>query len=96
MVKGQLVRVNGYHWFGEIVDVAVSDERIMLLIHSPKAIWRNHRPEWLEYHPNQIAPATIEEAAASVDTYIERIEKMLNDTKSLKEKWEKERQPVMA
>ncbi|RUM47748.1 MAG: hypothetical protein DSY80_00580 [Desulfocapsa sp.] len=89
MVKGQLVSVNGRHWYGEIVDVAVSDYgRIMLLINSPKAIWRNHRPEWLEYNPKQIAPAKATEAIASVDTYIERIEKMLEDVENLKQRWE--------
>lgn len=59
----------------------------MLLIHSPKGIWRNHRPEWLEYHPDQIKPASKESAVKSVDTYIERVELMLKDVKVLQEEW---------
>ena len=47
--RGALVKVQ--HWYGLVEDVAVSDQHVMVLIKSPKGIWRNQRnaSEWLEY-----------------------------------------------
>ncbi len=83
---GNIVRVQ--HWYGEIVDVAVSDERIMVLVASPKGIWRNHPAEWLEFDPRQITPASIEDAVESFEIYEERIEKMLQDVQAMKARWQ--------
>jgi hypothetical protein len=61
----------------------------MVLIKSPKGIWRNHPPEWLEFDPKQITPASLEEALASFEIYIQRIEKMLEDVKTMRHEWQK-------
>ena len=87
MTPGQLVRVNGRHWYGEIVDVAISNKRIMLLISSPKGIWRNHGPEWLEYIPEQIKPATTIAAIENAENYVQRIEKNLADAQAMQKRW---------
>ena len=74
---GALIKVQ--HWYGEVIDVAVSDERIMLLVASPKGIWRNHPAEWLEYDEKQITAADMNDAVNSIAVYRERIQKMLAD-----------------
>lgn len=82
---GAIVRVQ--HWYGEIVDVAVSHQRIMVLVKSPKGIWRNHPAEWLEFDEKQITPAVVDDALSSFDVYTERIEKMLADIETMKATW---------
>ncbi|MGB8646189.1 MAG: hypothetical protein WCF84_13205 [Anaerolineae bacterium] len=72
---------------GEIVDIAVSPERVMLLVKSPKGIWRNHPAEWLEFKPEAIKPATLERAARDIDLYREYITCMLADLEALKSAW---------
>jgi hypothetical protein len=57
---GAVVKVQ--HWYSEIIDVAVSDSRLMVLVKSPKGIWRNHPAEWLEFDEQQIIPASLDEA----------------------------------
>ena len=83
--KGALIKVQ--HWFGEVVDVAISEDRIMVLVTSPKGVWRNHPAEWLEYQAGQITPADPDAAVDNVDHYYERVEEMLNQLKELKKKW---------
>lgn len=84
---GQLVMTDG--WPGEIADVAESDTgTIMVCINSPKAIWRNHRPEWLPYIEGRITPVSFERTVAIFDTYIERVEIMLENLKKMRTKWE--------
>ncbi|MDM8521629.1 hypothetical protein QUF64_16410 [Anaerolineales bacterium HSG6] len=82
---GQLVKVQ--HWYGQIEDVAVSDKRIMVLVKSPKGIWRNHPAEWLEFKPQQIKPASAEEAVQSIDIYTERVKQMLADIEQTRQAW---------
>lgn len=82
---GGIVKVQ--HWYGEIVDVAVSDRRIMVLVKSPKGIWRNHPAEWLEYDESQITPAAPDEAVSSIEVYQERVERMLEEIEGLRESW---------
>jgi acetolactate synthase small subunit len=74
-----LVKVQ--HWYGIVEDVAVSDKRTMVLIKSPKGIWRNQRDasEWLEYIEGQIVPATPEEMEREITAHAERIKRMLAD-----------------
>lgn len=60
-------------WVGQIVDMAVTESgRVMLLITSPKGIYRNHRDEWLEYQPGLILPAARDDYLREVQFYIQR------------------------
>lgn len=61
---------------GRVVDIAVSDERVMVLVESPKGIWRNHPAEWLEYKPDAIKPATPERIARDFELYRTHIANM--------------------
>lgn len=76
---GAFVKVQ--HWYGVVEDVAVSPVRIMVLIKSPKGIWRNQRDasEWLEYIEGQIVPAEREAIEQDIDAHAERIRRMLTD-----------------
>jgi len=82
---GRLVKVQ--HWYGEIEDVAVSDKRIMLLIKSPKGIWEHDPIEWLEFNPQQIRPASVEEATQSIAIYTARVQQMLTEIEQTKQAW---------
>ena len=82
---GNIVKVQ--HWYGMVEDVCVSDKHIMVLVSSPKGVWRNHPAEWLQYHEGQIVEADKEEAINSIDIYITRISKMLEDVKKVKNDW---------
>ncbi len=83
--KGALVKVQ--YWVGEIEDVCVSDTRIMVLVSSPKGIWRNHPAEWLEYQEGQIVSATGKEAIESINVYIDRVHDMLDVLTEQRIKW---------
>lgn len=72
---------------GEVVDVAVSAERIMVLVKSPKGIWRNHAAEWLEYKEGAIKPATRERALSDLELYRSYIERMLRELDTLGANW---------
>jgi len=74
---------------GEIVDVAISPERVMVLIKSPKGIWRNHPAEWLEYHEGAIKPATRERAERDLELYQRYILKMASDLDEIRDAWMK-------
>jgi len=76
---GTLVKVP--HWHGIVEDVAISSERVMVLIKSAKGIWRNQRDasEWLEYIEGQIVPAASDEFAADLAAHADRIRKMLTE-----------------
>jgi len=82
---GALVKVQ--HWYGQVVDLAESSSGVMVRVASPKALWRYHSPEWLEFDPTQIKPATREEAAASCDLYIERVVRTLHSIEEMKAGW---------
>jgi len=88
MKIGRLVRIHGYHWFGEICDVAETDTgKIMLQINSPKAVWYGHQPEWLEFLNGQIEPATAEEAKRDIDMYLLRLEQAREAVEKLAARW---------
>ncbi len=76
---GALVKVQ--HWHGLIEDVAISSERVMVLIKSAKGIWRNQRDasEWLEYIEGQIVIADPDEFTADLNAHADRIRRMLTD-----------------
>lgn len=71
---GSYIRVA--EWIGQIIDVAVSEQgRVMLLVKSPKMVWRNGGTEWLEFlwsQPNLIQPATEEDYTRDIESYIAR------------------------
>lgn len=83
--RGALVKVQ--HWYGLVEDVTVSDQHVMVLIKSPKGIWRNQRDasEWLEYIDGQITPATPEEMENEITAHAERIQHMLADLNAFRE-----------
>jgi len=83
---GAIVKVQ--HWYGQIVDIAESDSRIMVLVTSPKSLWRHHPAEWLEFDEQQIKPASLDEAIASFDIYIDRVKKILEDIDAMKREWQ--------
>ncbi|MGB8648733.1 MAG: hypothetical protein WCF84_26080 [Anaerolineae bacterium] len=72
---------------GEVIDIAVSPERIMVLVKSPKGIWRNHPAEWLEFKLEAIKPAPLEHAARDLDLYRGYIARMLADLDVLRDRW---------
>ena len=82
---GALVKVQ--HWYGLVEDVTLSDQHIMVLIKSPKGIWRNQRDasEWLEYMEGQIIPATSDEMEKEITAHAERIQRMLEDLNRFRE-----------
>ena len=83
--RGALVKVQ--HWYGFVEDVAVSDRHVMVLVKSPKGIWRNQRDasEWLEYIEGQIIPAKPEEMEKEITAHAERIQHMLADLSAFRE-----------
>ena len=83
---GALVKVQ--HWVGEITDLAETAEgRIMVLVASPKGIWRNHSAEWLEYQPGQIVAATPADVERDLKVYEDRIARMASDLADLRARW---------
>ena len=83
--NGALVKVQ--HWYGLVEDVTVSDQHVMVLVKSPKGIWRNQRDasEWLEYIEGQIIPATPDEMEKEITVHAERIQRMLADLNTFRE-----------
>ncbi len=75
---------------GQIEDIAISPERIMVLVKSPKGIWRNHPAEWLEYKEGAIKPTTQERAERDIALYRAYILKMLDDMDALSHSWSKD------
>ena len=88
MKPGAIVAVNGKHWYGEIIDIAVSPTRIMLLVDSPKAVWRNHKPEWVEYDKKQVSLADPKDALERFGIYEERVLAMLAKLKGMRKSLE--------
>ena len=83
---GAIVKVQ--HWYGQIVDIAESDTRIMVLVTSPKALWRNHPAEWLEFDAEQITATSIAEAVADFDFYLSRVRRTLHEIEALRDAWQ--------
>jgi hypothetical protein len=73
---------------GQVVDVAVSPERIMVLVKSPKGVWRNHPAEWLEYKETALKPTTFERAERDLQLYRDYIVKMLAALDDLEADWQ--------
>ena len=83
---GAIVKVQ--HWYGQIVDIAESDTRIMVLVTSPKALWRNHPAEWLEFDAAQITPASIADAVDDCESHAERVRRTLHEIEALRDAWQ--------
>ena len=88
LVPGVIVKVQ--FWVGQVEEVAVSDRHIMVLVSSPKGIWRNHPAEWLEFKPEHIRPATPQEIEQDLERHRRYIAKMQADLDSLGQKWQTE------
>ncbi len=84
---GAIVKV--LEWHGEIIDIATTEQgKIMLLITSPKAIFRNHRDEWLDFDPNLIKPGTPEDYARDIEYYAKRTRLNLDKLEKLAAVWQ--------
>jgi hypothetical protein len=79
---GAIVKVQ--HWVGVVEDVAVSRSRVMVLIRSPKGVWRNHPAEWLEYQAGQITPADPDQFSNEIELHADRIRRMLDELMAMK------------
>ncbi len=56
----------------------------MVLVRSPKGVWRNHPAEWLEYQEGQITPADKTLFIREIEIHAERIRKMLEELTAMK------------
>ena len=75
---------------GRVIDIAVSEQRVMLLVESAKGIWRNHPAEWIEYHVDAVKPASPERVERDLTLYREYIVKMLDAVDTLATEWRAE------
>ena len=86
LIKGALIK---FTWcVGQVVDIAISEDRVMLLVASLKGVWRNHGTEWLEYHDGMIEPATPEDVMHDIQKYRAYIQKTFDDFESLQSSWQ--------
>ncbi len=85
LAPGQYVK---FTWvIGRVVDATrTANGKIMIQVDSAKAVWRNHDPEWLEYQPGLIEPATRAEFEQDAQKYlahvtrnVETINRMITD-----------------
>ena len=58
---GSLIKVNGY--VGSILEIAESDNSLMVKVESAKGVRRFQRPDWLDYTsaPDLWEPATLQD-----------------------------------
>jgi hypothetical protein len=77
--RGALVKVQ--HWYGVVEDVAVSQNRVMVYVKSPKGVVRSQRDaaEWLEYIEGQIIPAEPSAFEQEIAFNVSRVQKMLEE-----------------
>jgi hypothetical protein len=86
LVKGALIK---FAWYvGQVVDIAVSDERVMVLVASLKEVWRHHDAEWLEYHPGMIELATPDDVQRDIEKYQAHIQKTFDVFETLRVQWQ--------
>lgn len=92
LVKGAVVK---FTWcVGQVVDIVVSDDRIMVWVASLKGVWRHHAAEWLEYHDGMIEPATPDDVQKDIEKYRAYIQKTVADFESLQNNWQTQLQPA--
>lgn len=70
------ILIGGYvkvaEWIGLIEDIAIGQSHTMVLVSSPKQVYKNAGPEWLEFvldNPTLIKPANIDEYIADCVRY---------------------------
>jgi hypothetical protein len=84
---GAIVKIA--EWHGQIVDVAQTETgKIMVLITSPKAVFRKHRDEWLEFIPDLMQPATAEDYLHDIEYYAKRTRLNLEKLERMAEEWQ--------
>lgn len=84
---GVFVMVQNY-WVAKIVDIAISETgRVMLLLKSPKGIWRNRTEEWLQYEEVQVRKASWGEVEKDVELHKLRINRMMIELDDLEKEW---------
>ncbi len=75
-------------WYGEVVDLAITEAgKIMVLVTSPKAVFRNHRDEWLEFNPELIKPATSADYVRDIEFYARRTRANLEKLENMAAEW---------
>jgi hypothetical protein len=85
---GAIVKIT--EWYGQIVDIATTEQgKVMVLVTSPKAIFRNHRDEWLEFNPDLIKPGTPQDYARDIEYYAKRARLNLEKLENLAADWQR-------
>lgn len=82
----QIVLIDG--WVGRIVDIArLESGGVMVLVESPKMVYRNGRSEWLEFIEDRIKPISFPETEKFFSLYMEQMLKRLDELATMREKW---------
>jgi hypothetical protein len=84
---GAIVKIA--EWHGQIVDVATTEQgKVMVLVTSPKAVFRNHADEWLEFKPELMKPATTADYEQDIEYYAKRTRLNLEKLEKLRAEWQ--------
>lgn len=78
---GQWVKV--LDWCGRVTDIARSETKIMIQVHSFKGVWNHHPTEWIEYREDMLRPATPEEIERDRERYLEHLRRATRDIEEL-------------
>lgn len=90
---GAIVKIA--EWCGQIVDIATTEQgKVMVLVTSPKALFRNHRDEWLEFNSDLIQRATPADYLNDIEYYARRTRLNLEKLEQLAQAWSREQRPV--
>jgi hypothetical protein len=69
-------------WVGRVEDIAFGTSHVLVLVSSPKQVYRHSRPEWLEFHqdnPGMIRQASMEDFARECTRYASMAETVMDD-----------------
>ncbi len=92
---GAVVKI--MEWYGQIVDIATTEQgKVMVLVTSPKAVFRNHHDEWLEFYPDLIQPGTPDDYARDIAYYARRTRLNLEQLEKLAEEWQSRAERLQA
>lgn len=84
----QIVMIDG--WVGRIIDIArLESGGVMVLVESPKMVYRNGRAEWLEFIEGRIKPISFLETEKFFSLYMEQTVKRLEELDLMREQWGK-------
>jgi len=70
---GMFIRVA--EWVGRVEDITIGQKHVMILVSSPKQVYRHNSPEWLEWHadaPELISPSSLEAWVDECSRYMTR------------------------